>query len=215
MFFFFLTGVRSSPTFFPDARQAVKELVRDITNLHWARLKRVMRYFGEQPCATCHSDWGGCVKTRRSTTGIVLRYGGSTMATMSGSVSLVSAEAENYAMVSAWAGRYKCNKFRTTTTSRVPLSRDRLVGSESKRRTSWMRKTETQQHEILILAGVHQNRHVRARRLVSIEYSQVVALQVGSAFVDLVFSVVPSRFFLFFKRCKCDCSSTISVCTCA
>ena len=46
------------------------------------------------------------MKTRKSTTRIVLRYGGSTIATMSRtqrSVSLSSAEAEYYGMVSALA----------------------------------------------------------------------------------------------------------------
>ena len=55
--------------------------------------------------AASDSDWGGA-KTRKSTTGIVLRYAGSTIATMSrteGSVSLSSAEAEYYRMVSALA----------------------------------------------------------------------------------------------------------------
>ena len=48
----------------------------------------------------------GCVKTTRSTSGIVLRYAGSKTNTISrtqGSVSLSSAEAEYHAMVSALA----------------------------------------------------------------------------------------------------------------
>ena len=52
--------------------------------------------------APSDSDLGSCVKT----TGIVLRYGGSTIATMSptqGGVSLSSSEAEYYGMVSALA----------------------------------------------------------------------------------------------------------------
>ena len=107
----------------PDAQQAVKELARGTrspTNIHWARLKRVMRYLLNkrtgswkfEPTAsesrdteltvTSDRDWAGCAKTRRSTTRIVLSYAGSTIATMSrtqGSVSL--SLAEYYGMVSA------------------------------------------------------------------------------------------------------------------
>ena len=108
-------------------QQAKKELARGMsspTSIHWARLKRVMRYmvnkrtsiwkFGptasealdNELAATSDSDWGGCVKTRKSTPGIVLRYAGSTIATMrrtQGSDSRSSAEAEFYGMVSALA----------------------------------------------------------------------------------------------------------------
>ena len=111
----------------PDVQQAVKELARGMsspTNSHWARLKRVMRYLvnkrtsiwkfeptanearDNELTATRDSDWGGCVKTRKSTTGIVLRYAGCTTATISrtqGCISLSSAEAEYYGMVSALA----------------------------------------------------------------------------------------------------------------
>ena len=94
------------------------------TNFHWARLKRVMRYLVNkrisiwkfEPTASeardteltamGDSDWGGCVKTRKSPTGIVLRYAGSTIATMrrtQGSVSLSSAQAEYYGKVSGLA----------------------------------------------------------------------------------------------------------------
>ena len=105
-----------------DAQQAVKELARGMscpTNIHWARLKRVMRYLvnkrisirkfeptasearDNELTATSHSDWGGCVRTRKSTNRIVLRYTRSTIATTS--VSLSSAEAEYYGMLSALA----------------------------------------------------------------------------------------------------------------
>ena len=111
----------------PDVQQAVKELVRGMsspTNIHWARLKRAMRYLVRkrtsiwkfEPTAneardneltsTSDSDWGGCVKTRKSTTGIVLRCAGCTIATTSrtqGCISLSSAEAEYSGMVSALA----------------------------------------------------------------------------------------------------------------
>ena len=110
-----------------DAQQAVKQLARGVscpTNIHWARLKRVMRYLMNKRisirkfeptasdarynelAATSDSECGGCVKTRKTTTGIVLRHAGSTIATMSrtqGSVSLSSAEAEYYGTVSALA----------------------------------------------------------------------------------------------------------------
>ena len=111
----------------PDVQQAVKELARGMsspTNIHWARLKRVMRYLvnkrksiwkfeptanearGNELTATSDSDWGGCVKTRKSTTGIVLRYAGCTIATISrtqGCISLSSADAEYFGMVAALA----------------------------------------------------------------------------------------------------------------
>ena len=56
--------------------------------------------------ATSDTDRGGCVKTRKSTTRIVLRYAGCTTATISrtqGCISLSSAEAEYHGMVSALA----------------------------------------------------------------------------------------------------------------
>ena len=108
-----------------DVQQAVKELAREMsspTNIHWARLKQAMRYLvnkrtstwkfeptaneaqDNEFIATSDSDWGGCVKTRKSTTGIVLRYAGCTIATESrtkGCISLSSTEAEFYGMVSA------------------------------------------------------------------------------------------------------------------
>ena len=70
----------------PDVQQAVKELARGMsspTKIHWARLKRVMRYLvnrrtsiwkfeptanearGNELTATSDSDWGGFVKTRK------------------------------------------------------------------------------------------------------------------------------------------------------
>ena len=70
----------------PDVQQPVKELAR---GMNWARLKRTMRYLvnkrtsiwklepttnearDNELTATSDSDWGGCVKTRKSTTGIV------------------------------------------------------------------------------------------------------------------------------------------------
>ena len=94
------------------------------TNIHWARLTRAMRYLvnkrttiwkfepsasearDSELTATNDSDWEGCAKIRKSTTGMVLRYAGSTIATMSrthGSVILCSAEAEFYGMASALA----------------------------------------------------------------------------------------------------------------
>ena len=88
----------------PDVQKAVKELARGMsspTNIHWAWLKRAMRYLvnkrtsiskfeptanearDNELTATSDGDWGGCVKTRKSTTGIVLRYAGCTIATTS------------------------------------------------------------------------------------------------------------------------------------
>ena len=111
----------------PDVQQAVKELARGLsspTEIHRARLKRVMRYLVDKRTsiwkfeptaneardneltATSDSDLGGCVKTRKCTPGIVLRYAGCTRATISrtqGCVRLSSAEAEYYGMVSALA----------------------------------------------------------------------------------------------------------------
>lgn len=88
----------------PDVQQSVKELARGMSmpnNMHWARLKRTLRYLSsrkvaiwkfeptadqarsKQITATCDSDWAGCAQTKRGTTGIVLRYAGSTIATLS------------------------------------------------------------------------------------------------------------------------------------
>ena len=107
-----------------DVQQAVKELARGMsapTNIHWARLKRTMRYLvnkrtsiwnyepttnearDNELTATSDSDR---VKTIKSTTGIVLRYAGCTIAAISrtqGCISLSSAEAEYYGTVSALA----------------------------------------------------------------------------------------------------------------
>ena len=79
----------------PDVQQAVKELARGMsspTNIHWVWLKQAMRLLvnkrtsiwkfeptanearDNELTATSDIDWGGCVKTRKSTTGIVLRY---------------------------------------------------------------------------------------------------------------------------------------------
>ena len=111
----------------PDVQQAVKELARGMsapTNITCARLKRVMRYLvnkrtsiwkfeptasearDNELTATSDSDFGGCVKTRKNTTGIVLRYAGCTIATRNrtqGCISPSSAEAEYHGMVSALA----------------------------------------------------------------------------------------------------------------
>ena len=94
------------------------------TNTRWARLKCVVRYLvkkrisiwkfeptasearDNELTATSDSDWGGCVKTRKSTTGTLLRHAGSTTETMSrtqASVGLSSAEAECCGMGSALA----------------------------------------------------------------------------------------------------------------
>ena len=71
--------------------------------MRWTRLKLAMRdLVSHDITTTCHSDWSGCAKTRRSKTSLVLRYVGSTFATKSraqGGVSKSSTEAECFAIV--------------------------------------------------------------------------------------------------------------------
>ena len=107
-----------------DVQQAVKMLAREMsspTNIHWARLKRAIRHLvnkrtsiwkfeptanearDNELTATSDSDWGRCVKTRKSTTGIVLRYAGCTIATISRTQGCISLSSAEYGMVSALA----------------------------------------------------------------------------------------------------------------
>jgi len=103
-----------------DIQYAVKELSRRMSspdNQDWIALKRLGRYLLGKPRMVTHykyqnsmdtitvsvdSDWAGCVRTRRSTSGGVLRLGQhvvKTWATTQASVALSSAEAEYVAAV--------------------------------------------------------------------------------------------------------------------
>ena len=87
------------------------------SNLDWIALKRLGRYLIGKPRAVSHfkyqntlsgievsvdSDWAGCTRTRRSTSGGVLKLGGhvvKTWATTQATVALSSGEAEYTAAV--------------------------------------------------------------------------------------------------------------------
>ena len=107
-----------------DLFYAVKELSRSLTGptqIDSARLRHVLRYLkGSSNVVTClrpkhqfvhgspmdikvftDSDWAGCSKTRKSTSGVVLQVLGCTVAALSRTqhvLALSSGEAELYAM---------------------------------------------------------------------------------------------------------------------
>jgi hypothetical protein len=104
----------------PDIQFATKEVCREMakpTFGSWAKAKRVARYLLERETVVFEfkwqyeepglkvvtdSDWAGCRRTRRSTTGGVLLRGEHLLKTWSvtqGPIALSSAEAEYYAMV--------------------------------------------------------------------------------------------------------------------
>jgi hypothetical protein len=104
----------------PDIQYAVKELTRRMSgpdSEDWVALKRLGRYLVGKPrivllynnqsfqrCIDCwvDTDWAGCARTRRSTSGGGLRWGGHTLKTWSttqASVALSSGEAEYYGLV--------------------------------------------------------------------------------------------------------------------
>ena len=106
----------------PDLAYAAKELSRAMANPKPAdvtRLKRAIRYLRGAPTATLQykwqerpsklvtfsdSDWAGCVKTRRSTSGGVVTYGSHTVqhwSSTQATIALSSAEAELNAVVKA------------------------------------------------------------------------------------------------------------------
>ena len=153
----------------PDVQQAVKEHARGMsspTNIHGARLKRAMRYLvnkrtsiwkfeptanearENELTATSDSDSRGCVKTRKSTTGIVLRYAGCTIATTSRTqecISLSSAEAEYYGMVSALAEAKQMKS--SVSTTKTLTSFLKQTHQQPKQMQSWMWKTEKHQRD--------------------------------------------------------------------
>ena len=107
-----------------DIQYAVKEAARAMSSprtSHWAMLNRIGRYlvgrprlvvnFNWQPrqslaTAFTDSDWAGCAKTARSTSGGIITLGSHVIKTYSRqqkTVALSSAEAELYAMVAASA----------------------------------------------------------------------------------------------------------------
>ena len=98
-----------------DIQFAVKELSRHMsspTDSSWNQLKRLGRYIIGKPRAVSYfrwqeeasliqafsdSDWAGCVRTRRSTSGGILMYGSHVVKTWSATqatVALSSGEAE-------------------------------------------------------------------------------------------------------------------------
>ena len=104
----------------PDVQFATKEICRGMsspTRSSWARVKRLARYLLAREKTVyvyewlyedselnlyTDSDWAGCRRTRKSTTGGVLMRGPHCIKTWSvtqGPIALSSAEAEHYAMV--------------------------------------------------------------------------------------------------------------------
>ena len=103
-----------------DIKYATKECARDLatpTGLSMRKVKRIVKYVeGTADYGTgfkkdsrawdvidvfCDSDWAACIKTRRSTSGIVLKVGGNTLGTWSktqATVALSSGEAEFVAL---------------------------------------------------------------------------------------------------------------------
>lgn len=106
----------------PDIQYAVKELCRDMcapTHASWAKLKRLGRYLRDQPRliikyvyqkAPSHlsvysdTDYAGCRRTRKSTSGGCAMFGAHCVKTWSSTQSIValsSGEAEYYGLVKA------------------------------------------------------------------------------------------------------------------
>ena len=113
---------------------------------HWTAIKRVFRYIrGSQnvglrfgPCDSlkvegyCDSDWGGCPITRKSTEGIVFKFGGAPVVWKSKKQSIValsSCEAEYVALCSAakeaiWLSRLLADMLTEPSSTPVPLHVD-------------------------------------------------------------------------------------------
>ena len=106
----------------PDISEAVKTLARFMskpTEYSWSKLKRLGRYLGghmrvvqhfkpqrmyKSIRAYCDSDFGGCLTTRKSTTGLCLMVGQHCLkhsSNLQSTVSLSSGEAEYYALIKA------------------------------------------------------------------------------------------------------------------
>ena len=101
----------------PDLQFPAKEVCRDMsfpTVASWARLKRLARYLVTRTVIFQHewqdegklmliaSDWAGCRRTRKSTSGGAVLIGNHCVKTWScrqGPIALSSAEAEYYSMV--------------------------------------------------------------------------------------------------------------------
>ena len=103
----------------PDIQFAVKEIARRMsrpTEADWSLLKRLARYLIKAPRGVTHycwqamprridtyvdSDWAGCTRTRRSTSGGAAKFGWHTVKTWSttqATVALSSGEAELYSL---------------------------------------------------------------------------------------------------------------------
>ena len=106
----------------PDIQFCSKDISRCMASPvkgDWGKLKKLGRYLIHRPRVAhmyfwqskpvgftiyVDSNWAGCLKTRRSTTGIAVLYGNCLIRTLSrtqGNIALSSAEAELYAMVHA------------------------------------------------------------------------------------------------------------------
>ena len=108
----------------PDMQYAIKESARCMANprvCDWPLLKKLGRYLLHRPRLVLHykwqkkqtcldgytdSDWGGCTRSRRSTSGAVIMVGRHVVKSYSKQqkvIALSSAEAETYGMVSCSA----------------------------------------------------------------------------------------------------------------
>lgn len=106
----------------PDLQRAVRELAKGMCKpmeRHWQQLKRVGRYLLSAPRVVqlipwqktisnfvvyCDTDHAGCIRTRKSTTGVVLMLGDAMLRSVCRGQSLIalsSGEAEYYGLVTA------------------------------------------------------------------------------------------------------------------
>ena len=111
---YLVTGTR------PDIAVAVGEVSKYLENpgrLHWAAVKRILRYLkgtiemslrlkpeSTEVTGFCDADWAGDIDTRRSTTGYIFKFGGSPICWKSKrqpTVALSTAEAEYMSLAHA------------------------------------------------------------------------------------------------------------------
>ena len=156
-----------------DIQFAVKELSRSMskpTQHDWTKLKRLGRYLIDKPrsrtilryqytknkvvkiTAFTDSDYAGCTRTRRSTSGGVLKVGQHTIKTWSSTqavVALSSGEAEYYALVKGAAQaigiRNMLKDIGVATEIEIKTDANAAIGIGSRRGTGKVRHLETNQ----------------------------------------------------------------------
>ena len=152
----------------PDIAYSVKELCRGMskpTARDMDALKRLARYLAGKPRVVLYlgwqrtpsimsvysdSDWAGCIRTRRSTTGGALMRGGhvlKTWATTQPTIALSSAEAELIAAVRGAAeglsARTLCADFGRECKLRVHLDSSAAIGVSRRRGVGKIRHLDT------------------------------------------------------------------------